>query len=297
MYSKLKAFTRIVIPNFLLSTLVFIKISSLSKDSKTLKKINFNKVHNKAIVLGNGPSLKNDLDDIASKKDNYDVICVNNFCSSPYYEVFKPVMYVFLDGYFFSDDAHIDWVEQREKTFKIINETTNWPMQIFLPANADESILKDIITNENIQIIKFRVSQFVSENLKLNDFMYATGFFGPYQCNVLIYAIYLAVWARYNIVDIYGADLSFHNDVQVNQINNKLYMTFKHFNSKDKIEFLRRGYKKEGNETMFYMLDGQAKTFKAHELIESFSEKLDVKIYNKSSVSLIDAYSRGLENE
>lgn len=286
-----------IMPSFLWSTLIFIKVSSLSKDSKTLKQIKFNKLKNKAIVLGNGPSLKNDLDAIVEKKYDYDFFCVNNFCSSPYYEILKPTMYLFLDGYFFNHDAHEDWITQREETFKKINKSTTWPMQIFLPNHADETILQAIITNENIQIIKFRVIQFVDKNSKMNNLMYSTGFFGPYQCNVLIYAIYLAAWARYDIVDIYGADSSFHNDVQVDQLNNKLYMTFRHFNSNDTIEFLRRGYKKQDNETMFYMLDGQAKVFKAHELIEQFSKTLNVKIYNKSSSSLIDAYSREFKDK
>jgi hypothetical protein len=206
-------------------------------------------------------------------------------------------MYVFLDNYFFNDGAHSDWIEQREKTFNTINKKTTWPMQIFLPFHADENILQEIITNENIQIKKFRVREFVSKNQKLNNFMYSFGCFGPYQCNVLIYAVYLAVWAKYDSLQIYGADLSFHNDVQVDQIDNKLYMKFRHFNAKDRIEFLRRGYKKEGNETMFNMLNGQALTFKAHELINQFSKEIDVKIYNKSSFSLIDAYSRGVRDQ
>ena len=43
---------------------------------------------------------------------------------------------------------------------------------------------------------------------------------------------------------------------------------------------------------MFYMLDGQAKTFKGHELISNYAKSKNIQIYNKSSFSYIDAYAR-----
>ena len=128
---KFKRYFRLIFPKYLWSFLSLLKFLFLIKDAESLKKIKFKKANRKAIVLGNGPSLKNDLEEIVRKKDDYDLICVNNFCSSQFYEVLKPSMYVFLDNYFFNCEAHSDWIEQREKTFNIINKNTTWPMQIF----------------------------------------------------------------------------------------------------------------------------------------------------------------------
>lgn len=267
--------------------LFIVKRLILSNDAISLKKVEFIKNHNKVIVLGNGPSLKNDLKDISKVANENDFVCVNNFCSSPYYEDLKPAIYVFLDGYFFSKKAHSEWVVQREKTFKIINEKTTWDMQIFLPLGADENILKKIIVNKNIKIIKMYV--FESNNINL----YNSGYFGPAQNNVLIYAVYLSIWANYKNIEIYGADLSFHNDIDVDQKDNSLIMIFRHFNKEDEIKKCMKNPERIVPFTMTEIMETTTITFRAHEILNSYAKSKNITILNRSSYSLIDAYARG----
>ena len=251
-----------------------------------LKNINFIKNHENVIVLGNGPSLKNDLEDIAKKVDTHDFVCVNNFCSSPYYTTFKPSLYVFLDGYFFSEKAHEMWIVQREKTFKIINEQTSWGMKIILPAGADETILREYIQNENIEIIKMNV--FSENRIKLYD----SGYYGPSQCNVLIYAVYLAIWSKYKSIEIYGADMSFHKDVEVDQNDNSLIHIFRHFNKEDEVHKCMKNPQRVEPFTMTELMQTTTDTFQAHEFLEQYAKTKDINILNCSSYSLIDAYKR-----
>lgn len=282
----LKDIFRRLVPKIIWQYLSILKRILLPNGAVSLKKVNFIKNNYKVIVLGNGPSLKNDLEKIAEKADIYDFVCVNNFCSSPYYSVFKPSMYVFLDGYFFSEKAHPMWIEQRKKTFEIINKETTWNMQIFLPFGADESILKHFITNTKVEIIKFNVFS------TKKTFLYNLGYFGPAQCNVLLYAVYLSIWAKYKNIEIYGADLSFHKDVDVSQHDNSLIHVFKHFNKEDEVHKCMKNPERIEAFTMTELMQTTTDTFEAHELLELYANENNILITNKSSYSLIDAYDR-----
>lgn len=281
-----------ITPEFIWSFLSFSKFLINSRNIRGLKSIEFIKNSDRVIVLGNGPSLENDLEDIDKKKKGYDFICVNNFCSSKYYESFKPNIYIFLDPYFFSDNAHVDWIKQREKTFNIINNVTDWPMQIFIPQSANIDILKGIIKNKNVDIIKFKVFPYMVQNFKFNNFFYKTGIIGPYMSNVLVYAVYFGIWAKYRNIEIFGADMSFHNDVSVNQENNNVEIEFRHFNSISHKERLMKNPEKVEPVTMQGLLHESTRTFRSHHLLNEIANNDGVEIKNLSKYSLIDAYKR-----
>jgi hypothetical protein len=133
---------------------LYLYFKSRLKGAIPASKLDIQRDFDKVAVIGNGPSLKSDKNNFTSIKSSHDFICVNNFCDDDLYSVIKPKLYIFLDAYFFSEDAHPDWVERRQKTFSIINEKTNWPMQIILPHSANEDILRRSISNNNIKIVK-----------------------------------------------------------------------------------------------------------------------------------------------
>lgn len=290
--SIFKLFLREVLPRALWRKLSFLKWYFFSKGSKKLTDINFIKGFDNAVVLGNGPSLIRDLESIEKLKEKSDFICVNNFCTSSYFTILKPNKYIFLDGYFFSSTAHSDWITQREKTFDIINRKTEWKMQIFLPPTANEKILKDKIKNKNVEIIKMKVFGFNPDSKRNAIRKYKKGIWGPVQCNVLIYAIYLAVWSKYKNINVFGADMSFHNDVCVNQEHNALEIRFRHFNKEDSFERLMKNPEKIHPFTMAELMQTTADTFRSHELVSYFAQHNGVKILNCSSFSMIDAYQR-----
>jgi len=194
---------------------------------------------------------------------------------------------------FFSNNAHLDWVNQRKKTYESINNKTTWKLQILLPSQAEVDIVKSQISNKNVEFIKFNTAGYVNGSLKASFFHFNTGFFGPFQGNVLIYAIYLGIWCRYKCIKVFGADLSMHENVKVDQSTNDLYMTFKHFNNSEKRErFLKNPDKIEPFKMHEFLLLS-AETFFAHQVLDKYAESKNVDIYNCSNYSLIDAYKRG----
>lgn len=277
---------------------IYFYIASSRKGAISIRRIKFFKNNNSAVVLGNGPSLNTDREEIKTLVGNNDFVCVNNFCDDELYTVLKPSLYVFLDAYFFSDSAHESWISRREKTFKILNKTTTWDMNIVVSHSADLKIIKRGITNPNIKVIKINTLSLFSFSLsKFIVWLFDKGFYGPPQINVLIYGIYLPIVAGYKEIRFYGADLSFHNDVQVDQKNNELYIEYKHFNEKNTTELLRKNPEKIEPWKMAELMKLTSDTFYAHEVMNAYALKKGVYIENASSYSLIDAYPRAQKNK
>jgi hypothetical protein len=277
---------------FLVRDLYFY-VKSRLKGAVPVSQLYIHRDHDKVAVVGNGPSLKNDKLQFSSMKESHDFICVNNFCDDEIYEIIKPKLYIFLDGYFFSENAHPDWVNRREKTFFVINEKTNWPMTIIIPHSASQEILRRSISNSNIKIVNLATqSLFCKSYSAMLGKIFDSGIYGPPQINVLIYSVYLAIVTKYKIIKIYGADLSFHKDIDVDQATNELYITFKHFNENNTVEVLRKNPEKVQKWKMGELLELCSDTFFAHEVIAEYAKSKKVKIFNKSDQSLIDAYPR-----
>ncbi len=262
------------------------------KDGKSLREIEFIKNNEKCMVLGNGPSLKKDFEEINKKKEEYDFCCVNNFVLSPYFVKFKPVIYVFLDSYFWAEDAHSDWVKQRNETFSLIREKVDWRMQVFIPPQANKEFLEKKIDNKNVEIIKLKAISMPTSKGIFAYRLFDSGYFAPGDMNVLIYAVYLAIYARYKKIVIYGADLSFHKAIDIDQETNDAIMQFQHFYGENKYEVLKQNPQKIKKFTMYSIMDTTAKTFFAHEVLSGYAKKNSIEILNKSSYSLIDAYHR-----
>jgi hypothetical protein len=280
-------------PDTILVLMRFLKNTFFTKNSVNLNRINFNNYNDKLIVMGNGPSIDNDIDKIISFSKNHDFFCVNNFACSKYFKILKPTKYIFLDDYFFSKKSHKDWIIQRTKTFNKINsDTTDWKIQLFIPSNADINIFKKHITNDNIELVKFNVTGIVSKFRKVEHMLFNSGFFGPFQGNVLIYAIYFGIWAKYKEIKIFGADLSLQENIKVDQNSNEMFMEFKHLGNQISYEKFMKNPEKIHPFNMSEFLLLSHKTFQAHEKLSIYSKENNIIIENHSNYSLIDAYKR-----
>ena len=257
-----------------------------------LKKISFNS-NLSLCILGNGPSLKKDKLTLKQHDDKTDFCCVNHFAEDDIYVVLRPKYYFFADEYFFIDDVHPKWVEKREKTFKKINDETTWKMQIFIPCTADILVLQKFITNKFISINKLNL-QSVNHNSKniLGKYLFNTGRFGPMFHNVIPYCMYVFMFANYKNIYLYGADMSFHKDIEVDQKTNELLFTSKHFNEPDTKEVLRKNPYLVEKWSMSEILYSSYLVFKSHETIKDYADLKGINIINSSSHSLIDAYKR-----
>ena len=257
-----------------------------------VRKIRFLQHKTSCVVLGNGPSLKNDIESILDNIDKHDFFAVNQFSESEYFVKIKPNKYILLDPYFWDADAAEARKIKRQKAFDCLNKA-DWVIQLFIPDYADYSSISKSITNKNIQLVRYRISPIELETSHITaKILEKTRIFGPSAFNVLVYAIYFSIMAKYKEIYIYGADMSFHTQICVDQETNALYMVYEHFYGKtEKVPCVKNSQLTKFF-TMHEYIKMTASIFYAHEVLNLLAEQLNVKIYNKSSFSLIDAYAR-----
>jgi hypothetical protein len=245
-------------------------------------------------VLGNGPCLKKDLDGgFFSLSKDCDHFCVNGFVLYEEYELVQPSVYFLLDPFFLTRNVPKELSEKPLSILRMLNDKTCWSMTLVVPPSADMAFLMGIINNKNIEIKKINAVCLRSYKYNyLTRLLLKTGFFGPEITNVVIYALLIAVLMGYKKIEMYGVDMSLHEDLVLNQKNNELYYKSRHHKEDDvlvpfkKVPLMRESW------SMGEILEVCAKNFFAHDLIEKFSKDIGAMVINRSSFSFIDAYNR-----
>ena len=256
-------------------------LSSL-KVAKKSKKCEKLKTTKSCCVLGNGPSLKDDLEHGRVRLDGNDVMCVNMFCWDASFWVVKPRFYFLIDGNLFNPTKQ----RQIEKVDGIIDSLNNvdWDMYLMISSGTvSGSKLLRSIKNEHIKIIRIN-STSVSGFRGFRHWIYRQRLGMPHCQTVVNFAICVAINMHYENIYLYGVDHTWTRDLYVDE-NNVVYDGVRHVYDKN----LTR-VKKDHN---FAKMLGQfAKMFKAHYLLEEYSKSEGVKIWNCSSDTFLDAYDR-----
>lgn len=249
------------------------------------------KSNERCVVVGNGPSLKLDIEDLKCLKDT-DFTCVNHFADADAYSTLKPKGYFFVDPYFWKADTSADFIDKRNVTFDNINLKTNWDMTIYVPCNADQEFFKSIFEkNKNISLVFYSCASVKGLPKGLANILLSTGLFVPLGINVLIHALFGAVRAGYSEIYIYGADSSWHQSLSLDQTSNELFMVYDHFYGETRTPVYRDNTKtirsNVADELMFVSL-----AMRTYMQVSEYAEVKGVKIYNGSSYSWVDAFER-----
>ena len=85
--------------------LVLVAIKAIHLQSNDFKMLT---TRERAMVLGNGPSLQSDMQTILNRRMGADLYCVNAFALTDYFTKLKPDFYVFADPMYWIDDINED---------------------------------------------------------------------------------------------------------------------------------------------------------------------------------------------
>mgnify|MGYP001582067126 CR=1 FL=1 len=107
----------------------------------------------KTIVLGNGPSLKVDMDRVLKEKKQSEVYVLNYFAVTEYFKEIKPEYYVLTDRMFWDQNANNNIKNDNEKLF-ISLDKVSWKMNLICPESGFQPISKRLNNNKNIKVIK-----------------------------------------------------------------------------------------------------------------------------------------------
>lgn len=252
---------------------------------------------NTLFILGNGPSLKEQLENSCSIIASNPCVCVNTFVSSDFYSIIKPCIYVLADPGLFDMPLAEHCRDRVEAMWKDLFDKTNWNMDLVVPSQfRNNERIRQMVKNNFISILfcnMLNCSFYLNKKSQfklLNRNLLST----PAQ-TVLNMAVYLAIFWRYKDIILLGADTSWHEDMKVDQKTNQVYIDDEHFHDSRKgllmpiydsrKGLIRPGKLHEGLQTVCIALE-------SYWLLREYADYNSVSIYNASTKSWIDAFER-----
>ncbi|WP_157492752.1 hypothetical protein [Flavobacterium sp. TAB 87] len=244
-------------------------------------------------ILGNGPSLKDDLEKNVTFLQTQKLVVVNNFARSDYYVKLKPQYYVFADPAYWSDEKN-KVVDSCRSTLETIRDNTTWEMKIFVPHAAFKTELfkEFFIINNRISLVAYNTT-FISERgfENLNHYLYKKNLAAPRIQNVLMAAIFISINIGLSEINLLGSDHSWTKELFVNS-ENQVCILDHHFYDKKKQDFNIFTRVDGSIYKMHEILRDYAFMFEGYHSLRGYGDVLGVKIYNNTSNSFIDAFER-----
>lgn len=259
------------------------KVALLS--SKAIAPRKCSKPSGRIIVLGNGPSLKQTIEEHAQLLRQEPTLAVNFMANSPAFADLKPDYYVIADPLFFEQTS----LENVEKLWREIARI-DWPMTLVVPTKRLKTV-KRLVGDKNSNIKYATFNYLGAEGFPwLEARLYDCRRAMPRPRNVLIPAIMTAISAGYNEIDIVGADHSWMETIRVTDENHVVSVQ-PHFYKDSKAE-LRRSEEAYKGYRLHQIVESFAIAFKSYHTLQRYAKRRGINIYNATPGSYIDAFER-----
>ncbi|MEK0421403.1 MAG: hypothetical protein RLZZ161_1254 [Bacteroidota bacterium] len=263
-------------------------------------------------VLGNGPSLSKLLERTPDFFDKKHVCVVNGFAATDVYQKIQPKSYFIKDGLFFwidegeFNDPENTWREKKSSgekngvimvanTIKAMKEKTRWPMYLYVPVWAKDSILvREISQNSHIKLVYFNNIKVDGYRWFLYKFVFPRGLGNPQFMNVVQMALFQKINEGFSKIFISGVNANFHQYLEVGD-DNLVYMVHHHFYDKAHAKTIISDRDKFGNyvaQPLWKQFDNLKKLFYGFSQVKLYADYKNCKIINTSKESFIDAFER-----
>lgn len=235
------------------------------------------------VILGNGPSLRRNLEEDMEFLCRVDTMAVNFFANSPEFGIVKPTYYVLADPHFF-DKAETD--PNVARLIASIN-AIDFPMVLLIPAKARGKAA--LFTNPKLKVLTFN---FVAvEGFRwFENLMFSLKKGMPRPRNVLIPSIMAGIWLGYGRIYLLGADHSWLSTLSVND-RNEVVSIQPHFYKEDEKEQtrIRQEYVRH---PLHEVLESMMIAFRSYHRIGSYAASRGIAVLNATPGSMIDAFPR-----
>lgn len=257
------------------------------------------------VIIGNGPSASEFLENALTKKVELPLMAVNLFASTEYFHKLQPHYYNMLDHAFldfpekaFNDPTSLErlkiqpgFLEIQQKinaAWEAIFQAT-WPITLFIPAIYKKEFIVQLALKKGIRII-FHNYVVVKGYTFFENWIYKNGWGSPQSQNVINSCIFLCINAGFKEIYLTGVDNNFHLNMQVDE-NNQLQHVDNHFyHVKQKItpQLHADGSPVKMHEFFFSL----HKAFKTHHRLAAYAQYRNARVLNSTKGSFIDAYPR-----
>lgn len=271
------------VSGFLDNTLATIKSCVKQVLEKSAKINPANSATNQLIILGNGPSLRSNLDNDLDLLRSADTLAVNFAANTPEFSEIQPTYYLLADPHFFDkagEDPNVG------RLIENLNSIT-FPMTLFVPAGARKA--DSYFHNHNLTVKHFSFTAVEGytwfENAMMNSHRGM-----PRPRNVLIPSIMVGIWLGYKEIYLLGADHSWLKTLSVND-RNEVVSIQPHFYKEDSRE-QQRVNEVYVNRQLHEVLESMMIAFKSYHRIREYADRCGTQIFNSTPGSMIDAFER-----
>lgn len=235
------------------------------------------------IVMGNGPSLSQTIEQYSDLLRSTDSMAVNFAANAEEFTQLKPKYYILADPHFFTNREDVNVARLYDNLSKV-----DWPMTLLLPTATRHNT--PAIDNSNITIQYYNAVG--AEGFRwLTDIAYKSKRAMPRPRNVLIPAIMTSIQMGYKEIYVVGADHSWTKTLSVDNDNNVVSIQ-PHFYKEDTRE-IQRIRKEYLNHPLHSVLQSMVLAFRAYHLIDDYARRHSISIVNATPESFIDAFTRG----
>lgn len=282
---KIKTLIKLLVPPFITNIYHKCKIKKINLIS-TINQIQH--TNNSLYIIGNGPSLDSSLKIYKKNMVINDCMVVNLFCNTALFNELKPRYYVIADPSKLSTLENL--LEDDEKETIEITEhlqAVNWELNLIVPDFAISGYLVKKLTNHKfVKIYFYNTKNYIKYTNKMQNWL--ENCIEPPATTVLNTCVYLGIFFKYDEINILGMDLSWHEDLELDQKTNTLYIIDKHFYGTTK----RLAILGNKPARVHEYLQCSVNAMKDFIELREFADENNVKVYNLSPHSWVDAFER-----
>ena len=240
-------------------------------------------------VLGNGPSLAEELPGLLRDGTRRDFMAVNYFALDDRFAALRPAYYVLSDPMFFRDSAERNRVAELYRT---LAARVTWPMTLYVQYyNPEHFDYRSALPNPNIRIVPFHTQMY--RGFRSLEFrLFRRGLGSANFGTVVQVGEYVGLLLGYRTVELYGVDHTLLDGLMVDS-ENRLCRRDSHYYDVAPVA-PKPIFQKVPHEpyTMSVYLAEVAELFRGHEVLRDYAAWLGARIVNRTRSSMIDAYER-----
>lgn len=244
-------------------------------------------------ILGNGPSLKNQLPRLIEQKEweQADMMAVNFFALSEEFSLIKPKYYVISDPMFFREAGRSERIDNLYKALAEVDWQMTLYVQFYNPERFDYAAA--VGNNPNIRIVKFHSTLFHGFR-SVEFWCYRHGLGSGNWGTVVQNGILNAIQIGYRTIELYGVDHTLLDGLTVDDQNHLCRIASHYYDSTpaEPKPIFYNATNPPRPYTMAEYLAETAELFRGHEVLRDFAAEQGVRIINRTAGSLIDAYER-----
>lgn len=269
------------VSNALSSAASLLKVALMSK---SVGPKGDDKGRNPLVIMGNGPSLRQTIDESSGLLLACDLMAVNFFANTPDFLSLRPRYYVLADGVFFADTGNANVRRLWEELARV-----SWKMTLFVPAKYEQFAKAFLLNNGCITLRRFNLTP-VEGFEGFSRLLFDSGLGMPRPRNVMIPSIMCGIREGYNRIYLCGADHTWTRTLSVDD-DNFVVSIQPHFykDNEKEHERVREAYR---GLHLHDVLGSMTVAFRSYWAIAAYARRRGVEILNATPASMIDAFPR-----